>query len=139
MLRKLNGILLSVIECLKRLFGKKNGGEPYSLLRIRRMLYCSGIRHRRGSTPGVWIAKAENFTDACRFMLRLCAPVYIKSIRQAGHIRYKALLPDGSGSILLSDRVGNRKDTVAVMTFAIRQLPEIREIRFSPCKKGVKS
>lgn len=147
MIRKLNGILVSVSRWLKRLFGKKGGGKeertedglpvplPSSLLRIRRILDSSGVRRRRGGAPGVWITKADDFSGAYRFMLRLCAPKHIVCIRQAGHIRYKALLPDGEGSILLSDRVGNRKDTVAVMTFAVGKLPEIR---FSPRGKGGK-
>lgn len=141
MLRTLYGILVAFFKWIKGLFGKITGRQDavpdtpeLFLRRIRRVLDCSGIRQKRGAA-GVWIAKAGDFTDAYRFMLRLCAPRYARCVRQAGHVCYRVQLPDGGGSILLHDRIGNRKDTVAVMTFSVGQLPEIREIRFSPAGK----
>lgn len=151
MIRKLNRILAFVLEWLKRLFGKIVGKcpgrvgqvthpvryEPLSapLARIVGVLYCAAVRQRRGGAPGVWVAKADSLEEAYRFMLRLCDPEHIRCIRQAGHVRYKAVLPDGEGSILLSDRVGNRQNTVAVMKFSVGRLTEWKEIRFAPRRK----
>lgn len=141
MLRTLYGIWVAFFKWIKGLFGKITGRQDavpdtpeLFLRRIRRVLDCSGIRQKRGSA-GVWIAKAGDFTDAYRFMLRLCAPRYVRCVRQAGHVRYKAVLPDGEGSILLSDRVGNRQNTVAVMKFSVGRLTEWKEIRFAPRRK----
>lgn len=142
MLRRLYGILVAFFKWIKGLFGKITGRQDtvtdtpeLFMHRIRRVLDSSGIRQKRGGTAGVWIAKAGNFMDAYRFMLRLCAPRYIRCVRQAGHVCYKVQLPDGGGSILLHDRIGNRKEMVAVMTLSVGQFPEIREIRFYPAEK----
>lgn len=140
-LRMLYSILIALFKRVKGLFGKifrRQDSIPDTLemvlYRIRNVLDCSGIRQKRGA-EGVWITKAENFMDAYRFMLRLCAPRYVRCVRQAGHICYKIQLPDGGGSILLHDRTGNRKETVAVMMFSVGMIHEIKEIRFSLTEK----
>ncbi len=104
--------------------------EPPCVKRIRSVLSCSGVRQRKGSAQGVWTVKAKSFTDAYRFLLRMCDPSLVRTVRQAGYVKYRAELPGGEGSILLSDRVGKRKNTLAVMTFRVRSMPEIRELRF---------
>ena len=143
MRRKLIRILEMCLERFRQMFRRKpvraQEGDvgtltvptpvPPCVQRIRRLLNMPGIRQRRG-VPGVWQVQADSFTDAYRMLLRFCSPKCIKTIRQAGHVRYKAVLPGGEGTVLLSDRVGNRRNTVAVMIFSVGRLPEIREIRF---------
>lgn len=142
MVRMLYCIFISFFKRMKALLGKiirRQDTVSYTLelvlYRIRRVLDGSGMRRKRGA-EGVWITKAEKFVDAYRLMLRLCSPRYVRCVRQAGHICYKIQLPDSGGSILLHDRTGNRKGTVAVMIFSVRQLPDIKEIRFSSIEKS---
>lgn len=143
MRRKLIRILECCLERFRQMFRRKavrvqerDAGAitvpapvPPCVQRIQRLLDMPGIRQRRG-VPGVWQMKADNFADAYRMLLKICNPKCIKTIRQAGHVRYKAVLPGDEGTVLLSDRVGNRRNAVAVMTFSVGRLPEIREIRF---------
>lgn len=147
MRRKLIRILEICLEQLRRMFRRKpvhvQGRDvgnvvvpapfPPCVQRIRRLLDMPDMRQRRG-VSGVWQTRADSFADAYRVLLRFCSPKCIKVIRQAGHVRYKAVLPDGEGTVLLSDRVGNRRNAVAVMTFAVKRLPEVKEIRF--CMSG---
>lgn len=148
MIRKTARLLLAFLLRVKRKFRSKPGtaisipvtepavevparqSEPPSVQRIRSAVSCPGVRQRKGCTPGVWIVEAESFAAAYRFLLRMCDPSHVRTIRQAGHVRYRAELPDGVGSILLSERVGNRKNTLAVMTFSVGRMPEIKELRF---------
>lgn len=104
--------------------------EHFCVRRMKEVLALSQMRQYRGNVPGIWLVEVENVADAYRFLLRICDRNYIKSVRQGGHVRYKAILPAGEGNILLSERVGNRKNVLAVMTFAVKQMPEIKEIRF---------
>lgn len=148
MRRKLIRILEYCLERFRQMFHRKpvrvqerdvgavtvSTPVPPCVQRIRRLLDMPGIRQRRG-VPGVWQVQADSFTDAYRMLLRFCNYRYIRTIKQAGHIRYKAVLPGGEGTVLLSGRVGNRRNTVAVMTFSVGRLPEIREIRFCLSEK----
>lgn len=110
--------------------GGTSASEHLCVRRMKKVLAWSGLRQRRGNAPGIWSVEVENFADAYRFMLKICDRNHIKSIRQGGHVRYMATLPDGEGNILLSERVGNRKNALAVMTFTVKRMTEIKEIRF---------
>lgn len=98
--------------------------------RIRMVLSRSGIRRWKGRAPGVWYVKAKDFTDAYRLLLRLGKQEGLACIKRGGHIRYRLTLPDKSGCIMLSDRVGHRRNTLAVMVFDVTEMSEIKEIRF---------
>lgn len=146
LMRKIAGILQISLQRIKRRFHRevepvavaepvvevsaRQLAAPPCVQRIKNVLRGSGMRQRRGCTPGVWTVKVKNFADAYRFLLRMCDCKYICTIRQAGHVRYRVELPDGEGNIFLSDRVGNRKNVVAVMTFRMNGMPEIKEIWF---------
>lgn len=150
MIRKLTA---AIRRFFSRLFGRKSPavadvGIPISpprveyppcALRIRQMLDLPEVRPRRGFTPGVWQTGTDNFVGAYRMLLRLCPPSCIKIARKAGRIRFVAVLPDGTGSILLTDKVGNRRDAIAVMTFSVADIPELKELRFSIKNKAKKA
>ncbi len=101
-----------------------------SVGRIRRVLSKSGMRQKQGYAPGIWSIKADSFTDAYRLLLLLGRQEGLTCIKIGGHICYRMLLPDDSGYIILSDRVGHRSNTLAVMSFYVDMIPVIKEIRF---------
>lgn len=101
-----------------------------SVGRIRKVLSTSGMRQKQGFAPGIWSIKANSFTDAYRLLLLLGRQDGLTCMKIGGHIRYHMLLPDDSGYIILSDRVGHRSNTLAVMLFYVDMIPEIKEIRF---------
>lgn len=104
--------------------------DPLCIRRIRKVIDYPGIRHRKGYAPGVWVKEADSFIDAYRLMLRICDPESITTIRRSGHVRYKVVLPNNEGKVLLSEKVGNRRNTIAVMRFSVLKIPELKEIRF---------
>ncbi len=101
-----------------------------SVVRIRKVLSTSRMRQKRGFAPGIWNIKADSFTDAYRLLLLLGRQEGLTYIKIGGHICYRMLLPDDSGYIILSDSVGHRSNTLAVMSFYVDMIPEIKEIRF---------
>lgn len=111
---------------------------PPCVKRIGQVLEKSGIRRRKGKTPGIWYIKFESFTDAYRLLLRLGNQEGLVCIKSGGYVRYRLNLPDNNGNITLSDRVGYRQDTLAVMLFHIAKMPEIKEIRFQSLPDRVK-
>lgn len=139
-----------VINFLKRLFGRKSdhsgtpaeavpahsekdesAPEPHLCIKqVRLVLSKTGIRQWKGRTPGVWYVKNGSFTDAYRLLLRLGKQEGMAYIKRGGHVRYRLTLPENKGCIILSDRVGHRRNTSAVMLFDIEGIPEIKEIRF---------
>lgn len=104
--------------------------EPPCVRRIRRVMSASKVRKRRGGASGIWQTRAQGYADAYRFFLTLCNPPLVKVERRGGHVCHKAVFPDDGGSILLAEKVGNRRGALAVMKFDMPMLPEIREIRF---------
>lgn len=104
--------------------------EPPCVRRIRRVMSASKVRKRRGGVSGIWQARAQDYSDAYRFLLILCDPSLVKMERRGGHVCHKAVFPDGAGSILLSEKVGVRRDALAVMRLNVDGLPDVREIRF---------
>ena len=134
-----------IIGFLKRIFGKitkrpENKKTPVRdvsetgtaepspcIVRIRRVLSDTVIRPVPGNASGVWYIKAESFTDAYR--LRLGRQEQLVCLKRGGRVRYRLNLPDGNGNVTLTDKVGNRRNTLAVMSFFVPQIPEIREIR----------
>lgn len=77
----------------------------------------------------MWYIKAESFTDAYRLLLRLGRQEQLVCLKRGGRVRYRLNLPDGNGNVTLTDKVGNRRNTLAVMSFCVPEIPEIREIR----------
>lgn len=104
--------------------------SPY-VRRIIRVMSACEVSRRRGGATGVWTAKAQGYADAYRFMLRLCGSPLVKVERRSGHVCHKAVFPDGTGSILLSEKVGYRRGSLAVMRLDVSGLPDVLEIRFS--------
>lgn len=139
-----------VINFLKRLFGRNpdRSGTPAEAVpahsekdvpapephlcikRVRLVLSKTGMRPRKGRTPGVWYVKNGGFTDAYRLLLHLGKQEGLAYIKRGGHVRYRLTLPENKGCIILSDRAGYRRCTSAVMLFDIEEIPEIKEIRF---------
>lgn len=103
---------------------------PVCVKRIGQTLRELEIRRRKGQCPDIWHIKSESFTDAYRLLLRLGNQDGLACLRNGGHVRYRLNLPDNNGHIILSERVGNRRDTLAVMLFHIVKMPEIKELRF---------
>lgn len=136
-----------IIGFLKRIFGKitkrpENKKTPVRdvsetgtaepspcIVRIRRILSDTVIRPVPGNASGVWYIKAESFTDAYRLLLRLGRQEQLVCLKRGGRVRYRLNLPDGNGNVTLTDKVGNRRNTLAVMSFCVPEIPEIREIR----------
>ena len=103
---------------------------PVCVKRIGQTLRKLGIRRRKGQCPGIWHIESESFTDAYRLLLRLGNQDGLVCLRNGGHVHYRLNLPDNNGHIILSEHVGNRRDTLAVMLFHIVKMPEIKELRF---------
>lgn len=100
------------------------------IYRVRRILQESGIRPLRGRLNGTWYIRTESFNDAYRLLLRMGRQEELVCRRKGGHIIYMLPLPDGNGSITLSDNLGNRKNTVALMNLNVAEMSDIKEIRF---------
>ncbi len=117
-------------KILRRLSGWITGRPSPSAERIRRVLSKSGMRQKQGYAPGIWSIKADSFTDAYRLLLLLGRQDGLTSMKIGGHTLYRMLLSDDSGYIILSDRVGHRSNTLAVMLFYVDMIHDIKEIRF---------
>lgn len=91
---------------------------------------------RIGNETGIWTVKASSFYDAFRFMFQMCDSCHIAPIRRGGNLCFEAILPEAHGRLLLSDKTGNRRNTLAVITIEAAALPDIREIRFVRNKKS---
>ncbi len=115
---------------LRRISGWITGRPALSVERIRNVLSTSGMRQKRGFAPGIWSVKADSFAEAYRLLLLLGRQDGLTCVKIGGHICYRMLLPDDSGYIILSDRVGHRSNTLAVMLFYVDMIPDIKEIRF---------
>lgn len=98
--------------------------------RIKMALVCAKARVRRGDSLGIWIMKASCFNDAYRFFFPLCCQSRIRYVRKGSYFCYEAHLPDGQGNIRLSENVGNRRNTLAVISVDVEALPDVKEIRF---------
>lgn len=103
---------------------------PPCVKHIGQVLAGAEIRRRRGKASGIRYINCESFTDAYRFLLRLGCQEGLVCTKKGGHICYRLDLPDNGGHVILSERVGNRRDTLAVMLFHIAGMPEIKELRF---------
>lgn len=114
------------------------GGNSHEddILRIRRQLNYAHAHKRIGNETGIWTVKASSFYDAFRFMFQMCDSCHIAPIRRGDHLCFEAILPEAQGRLLLSDRTGNRRNTLAVITIEEAALPDVREIRFVKNKKS---
>ena len=106
------------------------------ILRIRLQLKYAHAHKRIGNETGIWTVKASSFYDAFRFMFQMCDSCHIAPIRRGDHLCFEAILPEAQGRLLLSDRTGNRRNTLAVITIEAVALPDIKEIRFVRDKKS---
>lgn len=114
----------------------EENGHGEDILRIRQQLKYAHAHKRMGNENGIWTVKASSFYDAFRFMFQICDSCHIAPIRRGGSLCFEAILPEGQGKLLLSDKTGNKKNTLAVITIEATALPDVREIRFVRNKKN---
>jgi len=117
-------------------FEKPSSDMPYCVRRIRLAFELSGVRRLKSRKPGIWSVGAESFADAYRFMLLICDIGRIGRVKGAGCVRYAVSLQGGEGRIVLSESAGNGGNTLAVMTFDIEKLPDVKELRFRCAAKS---
>lgn len=100
----------------------------HALRRI--LLLTSGLKPYRHSTPSVRRMEVDGFTDAYRFMLRLCGSSDFSMGWKGGHILYTATLSGNAGRLELSDKpCGVNRRVVAVLKLDTPAI-EVKEIRF---------
>lgn len=137
-----------IIGFLKRVFGRKVGNTESEaalvtavpekeitvrtsyISRIRRVLNESGMQPLKGNQQGTWYIRTASFNDAYRLLSRLGWQEGLSCGRKGGHIVYRLVFPSDYGSITLSDTGISRRKDIAVMTFNISGIPDIKEIRF---------
>ena len=112
----------------------EENGHGEDIRRIRQQLKYA--HKRMGNGTGIWTVKASSFYDAFRFMFQMCDSCHIAPIRRGDHLCFEAILPEDQGRLLLSDKTGNRKNALAVITIEATALPDVREIRFVRNKKN---
>lgn len=125
------------ISSLFRVFRKKKAKKEEELKpinpEVRRIaLMVSQLKVYKRRNVDVRELKVSTFSDAQRFLLRLCDSKHISHCISGGNIKYRVQLPNGLGNIFLTDRVRKSNPSViARMTIDIPTLnPQIREILF---------
>lgn len=137
-----------IIGFLKRVFGRKVGNTEKKaaqvtsvpekeitvrascISRIRRVLSESDMQPLRSNQQGTWYIRTASFNDAYRLLLCLGWQEGLSCSRKGGHIVYRLVFPSDYGSITLSDTGISRRKDLAVMTFNVSGIPDIKEIRF---------
>lgn len=131
--------LRSIIRIPESLFRKQKdspSATPGCIRRLRQVLAAQTVCRPQDSAAGIRFMKAEGIPDAHRLMIRLCGSRAIRYIRKRDGGLFRATLPGGAGEIELRGRDAVGKALFAVMTFRIRQLTEVREIRFLRKRKS---
>ena len=125
------------ISSLFRFFRKKKAKKEENQKpinpEVRRIaLMVSQLKVYKRRNVDVRELKVSAFSDAQRFLLRLCDSKHISHCISRGNIKYRVELPNGLGNIFLTDRVRkSNTSVVARMTIDIPTLnPQIREILF---------
>lgn len=125
------------IASLFRVFRKREAKKEEKQIplhpEIRRVaLLVSQLKVYKRRNADVRELKVSAFSDAQRFLLRLCDSKCISHCISGGNIKYRVQLPNGLGNIFLTDRV--RKSNTSVVARMIIDIPtlnpKIREILF---------
>jgi len=125
------------IASLFRVFRKREAKKEEKQIplhpEIRRVaLLVSQLKVYKRRNADVRELKVSAFSDAQRFLLRLCDSKCISHCISGGNIKSRVQLPNGLGNIFLTDRV--RKSNTSVVARMIIDIPtlnpQIREILF---------
>lgn len=83
------------------------------------------------ATIGVRVVRVKDFSDAHAYLLRICPQREIKEEKKSGNLYYSYILPEGKGQLVLTDKVTEGKNEVAVLEVNIAELKDvIGQIRF---------
>lgn len=123
----------SLFRVFRKREAKKEENQSPIHPEVRRVaLMVSQLKVYKRRNADVRELKVLTFSDAQRFLLRLCDNKRISHCISGGNIKYRVQLPDGLGNIYLTGRVRkSNTSVVARMTIDIPTLtPQIREILF---------
>lgn len=120
------------------LFPKRREKSVEATREVRRIAWCiEGLNVYKRRNPEVRSAKAERFSDAYGFFLRMCDKRQLTCRRCGGYSIVSAALPENAGIVELTDRCGGfDKRVVAEMKIEVPALsPNVSKIKFVSTNK----
>lgn len=82
-------------------------------------------------TPDVRIVSVKDFSDAQAYLLRMCPQKEIKEEKKAGNFYYTYTLPEGKGTLVLTDKVKAGTKEVAVLNVEVVSLKgKVKQVKF---------
>lgn len=129
-----------IIRAIKSFFASRRKARQKRKMtkEVQRIAWCvDGLSIYRRRSQEVRSVKAETFCDAYRFFLRMCDCTEIRHQRCGGYSVFFTTLPDGAGTVELTDRCrGFDERVVAEMSISVPALlPQVSKIKFISTNK----
>lgn len=84
-----------------------------------------------GASADVRIVEVKDFSDAQAYLLRMCPQREIKEEKKAGNFYYTYTLPEGKGSLVLTDKVKTGSKEIAVLEVGVEGIKnKVKQVRF---------